>query len=226
MFFLAEAIAVGRHFGQGCLQQPPWRQFGTPESCELLQKQSEGIAGFSVKKNSKKSRWEVDVVYPDTPASREPRLQAKTAIHKVNGQSVKRMEYDQLKEMLQGPAGSNIKITVKKGLVFGSKTLVVTRAAPKPFDALLCFGLQFVRRRIGGAAVAAVLSAKLGIAASPTGRSVRRFDAAIFTRVLGRRLMDAVTRSASDEMVRLLAARPPGPFMVSLQVIRECFACN
>ena len=225
MFFLAEAIAVGRHFGQGCLQQP-LRQFGISESCELLQKQSKGIAGFSVRKNSKKGRWEVDVVYPDTPASREPRLQEKTAIHKVNGQSVTRMEYDQLTGMLQGPAGSSLRITVKKGLVFGSKTLVVTRAAPKPFDALLCFGLQFVRRRIGGGALAAVLSAKLGVSANPTGRSVRRFDEAILTRVFGSRLMDAVARSASDEMARLLAARPPGPFMASLQVIRECFACN
>ena len=112
MLLLAEAIAVGRHFGQ--------RQLGISGSCELLRNQStgKGVVGFSVRKNPEKGRWEVDVVYPDSPASREPRLQEKTPIYKVNGQSVMRMEYDQLRDMLQGPAGSNVKITVKKGLVF------------------------------------------------------------------------------------------------------------
>lgn len=217
MLLLAEAIAVGRHFGQ--------RQLGISGSCELLRNQSKGVVGFSVRKNPEKGRWEVDVVYPDSPASREPRLQEKTAIYKVNNQSVKRMEYDQLRDMLQGPAGSNVKITVKKGLVFGSKTVVLKRAAPKLFDSLLCFGLHFIRQRVGGIALAAMLSARLGVTVNQTRSSVQRFDEAIFRRVFGWRLMDAVARSASDEMSRLLAARPPCPFMVSMQVILECFAC-
>jgi hypothetical protein len=225
MFFLAEAIAVGRHFGRRCLQQPP-RQLGIPGSCELLQNQSEGTLGFSVRKNPEKGRWEVDVVYPDTPASREPRLHEKTPIHKVNGQSVMRMEYDQLRGMLQGPAGSNVEITVKKGLVFGSKTLVLTRAAPKLFDALLCFGLQFVQRRVGGGSLVAVLSRKLGVVVNLTEISGKRFDETILIRVFGRRLMDAVARCASEEIARLLAVRPTCPLLLSLQVIRECFACS
>jgi hypothetical protein len=225
MFFLAEAIAVGRHYGRHCLQQP-LRQLGISGSCELLQPQSEGVVGFSVRKNPEKGRWEVDVVYPDTPASREPRLHEKTPIYKVNGQSVMQLEYDQLRDMLQGPAGSKVEITVKQGLVLGSKTLVLTRAAPKLFDALLCFGLQFVRRRVGGSALTAALSAKFCVVVNPTGRRARHFIDAIRRRVFGGRLVDAVARSASYEMARLLAARPPCPFMVSLQVISDCFACN
>ncbi len=114
------------------------------------------------------------------------------------------------------------------GLIRGSydsKTVVLKRAAPKVYDILLCFGLHFIRQRVGGIALAVTLSAKLGIVNS-TGRSVQRFDEAILRRVFGRRLMDAVARSASDEMSRLLAARPPCPFMVSMQVIRECFAAT
>lgn len=222
MFFLAEAIAVGRHFGLRCL---PLRHLGTPAYCELPRNQSEGAVGFSVKRNTQKGKWQVDVVYPDTPASREPRLREKTAIYKVNGQSTMRMEYDQLMGMLQGPAGSNVEIDVKKGFVFGSKTVVLKRSAPTLFDALACFGLQFVRRRVGGCALAATLTVRLGAGMNPTRTSVQHFDEAILRRVFGWRFMDALARSASDEMARMLR-RPSCPFMVSIQVICESFVCN
>jgi hypothetical protein len=222
MFFLAEAIAVGRHFGLRCLPLPHLR---TPAYCELPRNQSEGAVGFSVKRNPQKGRWQVDFVYPDTPASREPRLREKTGIYKVNGQSTMRMEYDQLMGMLQGPAGSNVEITVKKGFVFGSKTVVLKRSAPTFFDALACFGLQFVRRRVGGCALAATLTTRLGAGVNPTRRGVQRFDEVILRRVFGWRFMDALARNASDEMARMLW-RPSCPFMVSIQVMCECFACN
>ena len=111
MFFIAEAIAVGRHFGLRRLRLLP-RYLGP---CELMQNQSEGFVGFSLMKNRQSDSWEVDVVYPDTPASREPRLQEKTTILKVNGQSAQQMQYDQLRNMMRGPTGSSISITVKKG---------------------------------------------------------------------------------------------------------------
>ena len=221
MFFLAEAVAVSRHFSLRCL--PP-RHTGIPTYCELLRHQSEGGVGFSVKKNPQKGRWEVDVVYPDTPASNEPRLQEKTAIHKVNGESTVHMEYDQLRELLQGTAGSNVEITVKKGLsFFGSKTVVLKRAAPSPFDALLRFGLQCVRRRVGCCALAATLTAKLVSGVKLTRRSVRRFDEAILRRVLGLQFVDAAARRAGADMAHMLR-QPTCAFMVCMQVIRECFA--
>jgi hypothetical protein len=216
MFLLAEAVAVSRHF---CLRCLPPRHTRAPATCQLLRNQSEGAVGFSVKRNAQKGRWEVDVVYPDTPASREPRLQEKTAIYKVNGESTVHLEYDQLRELLQGPAGSNVEISVKKGFsVFGSKTVVLKRAAPSPFDAPLCFALQCVRRRVGCCALAATLTAKLASGVKLTRRIVRRLDEAILRRVFGLQFIDAAARRANDELAHMLR-QPTCPFMVCMQVI-------
>ena len=48
---------------------------------------------------------------------------------------------------------------------------------------------------------------------------MQHFDEAILRRVLGARFMEAIARTAIDDMTRLLAALPRCPFMVSLQVI-------
>ncbi len=211
MFFIAEAMAVGRHFGLRRLRQ---RHLGP---CELVRKQSEGFVGFTLLKNRQNDAWEVDVVYPGTPASRDPRLQKKTIILKVNGQSAQEMQYAQLQSMLQGPTGSSVSITVKKGFFF-TETLVLKRAAPALFDTLLCFGLHFIWRRLGSCAMLATLTARLCDGRSPARRCGQHFDEAILRRVLGVRFVEAIARSAMDEMLRMLGARAICPFMVSLQV--------
>ena len=215
MFFVAEAIAVRRHFGLRRLRQrlPP-RHMGP---CELERKQSEGFVGFSLLKNWQNGTWEVDVVYPGTPASREPRLQKKTIILKVNGQSAQGMQHVQLQGMLRGPAGSSVSITVKKGFFF-TETLVLKRAAPALFDTLLCIGLHFIWRWLGSCALLAMLTARLCDGRSPPRRCGQHFDEAILRRVLGGRFVERIARSAMDEMSRMLGARAICPFMVSLQV--------
>ena len=110
MFFTAEAVAFLRR-----LLLPP-RHLGP---CELIaQNQCEGFVGFSLLRNPQNDSWEVDVVYPDTPASSEPRLQGKTTVLKVNGQSAQQMQHHQIKDMMRGRTGSSISITVKKGCFF------------------------------------------------------------------------------------------------------------
>ncbi len=209
-------MAVGRHFGLRRLRQrlPP-RHLGP---CELVRTQSEGFVGFSLLKNWQNDtwHWEVDVVYPGTPASREPRLQKKTIILKVNCQSAQEMQHEQLQFMLRGPAGSSVSITVKKGFFF-TETLVLKRAAPALFDTLLCFGLHFIWRRLGSCALLATLTARLCNGRGPSRRCGQHFDEAILRRVLGGRFVEAIARSAMDDMSRMLGAQVICPFMVSLQ---------
>ena len=101
-----------------------------------MRKQSKGFVGFSLK-NWRNDTWEVDAVYPDTLVSREPRLEEKTIILKVNGQSNQEMQ-----SMLQGPAGSSVSINVKKGILFHGNS-----CNPELLDTpVLCFGLHFIRR--------------------------------------------------------------------------------
>ena len=219
MIFIAEAIAVGRHFGFRCLRLPH-RHLGP---CELLQEQSEGCVGFSLRKNPQNDRWEVDVVFPDSPASREPRLKEKTTLLKVNGQSATEMQHDQLNDMLHGPAGSIVSIKVKKGFFFGTETIVLKCAAPALLDSLVCFGLHLIRRRLGSCALVATLTARLSAGVNPARRCEQHFDEAILRRVLGLRLMETMSRSAKVEMTLMRAARPLSSFMVSLQVTVTVF---
>ena len=214
MFFLVEAIVVGRYFslrrlGQQLRHQEPW---------QLFLNQSAGVAGFSVKWNPQSAAWEVGVVHPDTPASREPRLQENTTILQVNGQKAKHLKLRQLKDIIHGPPDSTLQITVKTGsFFFGTKTLLLNRAAPNTlFNALLCFGLQSIRRRLGSCALVAMLTAKL--TARLTLRREQHFDEAVLRRVFGGRIIDAIAGSARAEMLRMLHARALCPFMVTVQV--------
>jgi C-terminal processing protease CtpA/Prc len=94
-----------------------------------VRNQSGEFVGFSLLKNWQNRTWDVDVVYPGTPASREPRLQEKTIILKVNGQSAQEMQYAQLQSIPQGPAGSSVGITVKKGFFFKKTSCAQARGA-------------------------------------------------------------------------------------------------
>jgi hypothetical protein len=111
-----------------------------------------------------------------------------------------------------------LQITVKTGsFFFGTKTLLLKRAAPNTlFNALLCFGLQHMRRRLGSCALVATLTAKL--TAGLTLRREQYFDEAVPKRVFGERIIDAIAGSARAEMMRMLHARPLCPFMVTVQV--------
>ena len=103
MFFTAEAVAFLRR-----LLLPP-RHLGL-----IAQNQCEGFVGFSLLRNPQNDSWEVDVVYPDTPASSEPRLQEKTTVLKVNGQSAQQMQHHQIKDMMLAAPTLLDTLTIKK----------------------------------------------------------------------------------------------------------------
>jgi hypothetical protein len=212
-FLLAEAIAVGQYFGLRSLRLPPRHLL---EPWQLLRNQ--GVLGFSVKQNMQKDHWEIDDVYPDTPASREPRLKEKTTLLKVNGQSAQQMQFGQLTTMLRGPPNSTLEVTVQNGFFFGTKTLLLKRATPMLFDTLQCFGLQFIRRRLGSCALIAILIVRLNSCVNMTRKRGQFLDETILRRVLGGRFIETIARSAKNEMMRMLHARPLCPFIIALQV--------
>ena len=94
---------------------------------------NKGVVGFSVQKEE--SRWTIGEIFPDTPASREPRLKKGSVILELNGQSTMELRFPQMKDLIQGPPNTDLKITLKKGWFFGSETIVLKRAPSKLPDA-------------------------------------------------------------------------------------------
>ena len=82
---------------------------------------NKGVVGFSVLKNPQDARWEIDQIFPDTPAANDKRLVKGAVIMKLNGESVMEMKFPQLKDIITCPPNTDLKITLKKGW-FGTET--------------------------------------------------------------------------------------------------------
>ncbi len=81
-------------------------------------------------KNPQDDRWEIDQIFPDTPAASEKHLVKGAVILKLNGESVMEKTFPQLKDIIEGPPDSELSITLRKGW-FGSETVTIKRAAPE-----------------------------------------------------------------------------------------------
>ena len=97
----------------------------------------------------------------------------------------------------------------------------LVRSAPFHEPSLLCFGLLFVRQRVGGGAPVAELAERLG--AGPGVAAGRRgapaFDELVVRRVFGGLWVEAMGRSMRVEMMRMLQTRPVCALAVNLQVM-------
>ena len=84
---------------------------------------------------------------------------------------------------------------------------------------LLCFGLLFVRKRLGGGAAVAELAERLRAGVAMGRGGALPFDELIVRRVFGGQNIGAMVRDMRAEMVRMVQARQVGAFMAGLQVI-------
>ena len=95
----------------------------------------------------------------------------------------------------------------------------LVRSAPFHEPSLLCFGLLFVRQRVGGGAPVAELAERLGAGVAAGRRGALAFDELVVRRVFGGRGVEAMARSMRAEMMRMLQTGPVCAFAVNLQVM-------
>ena len=89
---------------------------------------------------------------------------------------------------------------------------------------LLCLGLLFVRKRLGGAALVAALANRL-LEGHPDPRRVAGLHRVIVHRVHGARGVHVAVRCMRAEMSRMLHTHPVCSFGVCLQVVGSGCAC-
>ena len=94
----------------------------------------------------------------------------------------------------------------------------LVRSASLHLVSLFCFGLLFLRQRLGGGALVAVLAERLGAGVAAGRRGALAFDELVVRRVFGGRGVEAMGRSMRAEMMRMLQTLPVCAYMVSLQV--------
>ena len=97
----------------------------------------------------------------------------------------------------------------------------LVRSAPFHEPSLFCFGLLFVRQRVGGGAPVAELAERLGAGVASGRRGALAFDELVVRRVFGGRGVEAMARSMRAEMMRMLQTRLVCAFAVNLQVMGE-----
>ena len=95
----------------------------------------------------------------------------------------------------------------------------LVNSAPFHEPSLLCFGLLFVRQRVGGGAPVAELAERLGAGVAAGRRGALAFDELVVRRVFGGRGVEAMARSMRVEMMRMLQTPPVCAFAVNLQVM-------
>ena len=95
----------------------------------------------------------------------------------------------------------------------------LVRSAPFHESSLLCFGLLFVRQRVGGGAPVAELAERLGAGVAAGRRGALAFDELVVRRVFGGRGVEAMACSMRVEMMRMLQTRPVCAYAVNLQVM-------
>ena len=95
----------------------------------------------------------------------------------------------------------------------------LVRSAPFHEPSMLCFGLLFVRQRVGGGASVAELAERLGAGVASGRRGPLGFDELVVRRVFGGRGVEAMARNMRAEMMRMLQTRPVCAFAVNLQVM-------
>ena len=100
------------------------------------------------------------------------------------------------------------------------------RSAPFHKPSLLCFGLLFVRQRVGGGALVAELAERLGAGVAAIPRGALAFDELVVRRVFGGRWVEAMARSMRTEMMRMLQTRPVCALAVNLQVMGGGGGCR
>ena len=94
----------------------------------------------------------------------------------------------------------------------------LVRSASLHLVSLFCFGLLFLRQRLGGGALVAVLAERLGAGVFASRSGALSFDELVVRRVFGGRGVEAMARSMRVEMMRMLQTLPVCAYMVSLQV--------
>jgi hypothetical protein len=84
--------------------------------------------GLSLEKDQASAGYVVASIAPSSPASAEPHLKKGTLVLQLNGQACKGLAPQQVDDLLQGRGCSELRVTVKKGWLWGTTTAVLRRA--------------------------------------------------------------------------------------------------